>query len=151
MVLLFEVENAQQKKECIVGLAYQYFLLNQKLQFIVDDENAGKFLDQLLWSFPMNSFLPHVFNTQPKHEKIAVMVGSSWKEATVTFNLQSLKTAEGTIIIELLDKSDPIKEQRTRDKLSQYIQNGRPVSCHHWGRQILTPNDLLPRQEAPKG
>lgn len=145
MILFFEVTTPQSKKECIVGLAYQYSILNQNIQFLVEDEPAAKFLDQLLWNYPTSSFLPHTLGHHPKVEKIAIFTKAqiTWPAAEVTFNLQN-GPWEGKIVIELMDKTDAIKTQRSQEKWDAYVSQQRDPILKQWGRE-LTPGELLSR------
>lgn len=139
-VTFFEVATPQSKKECICSVAYKYFCQGKKLQFIVENEQAGTYLDQLLWSFPVESFLPHVFKEKPVNERIIISIGfnNSWKSDAL-FNLTNEPLLHFFDIIELYDKSTKEKEMRSKNNLEVYQAEGRPIKMNTWGSQSLNP------------
>lgn len=140
-LLFFEVSTPQQKKECISSVSHHHFIKGSKLLFIVEDERSGKFLDQLLWSFPPESFLPHTLAKIPKLERLMIAVKGEtlWKEADVIFNLQNeiLQCEESPkLVIEFFDKSDPERADRAKKRLEEYSSKGHPVKCVGWSSTL---------------
>lgn len=134
-VLFYVVTQPQQKKECICFLAHDGVMKGNNMQFIVEDDAAAKFLDQLLWTFPPESFLPHVVKKLPKQEKIAIFTKDDpkWEKAAVTFNLRSAPIENAKeVVIEILDKTDPSKEALSNSKLEHYQKEGKAISIFEW-------------------
>ncbi|MFA6915880.1 MAG: DNA polymerase III subunit chi [Parachlamydiales bacterium] len=134
-VTFFTVTTTAHKKECISAIAREYALKGKNLQFIVEDDNVAKFVDQLLWSFPAESFLPHTLKKVPSIEKIAIFTKNDpkWPKAETTFNLLSapLENESGDVL-ELLDKTDAAKEAASQSKLQHYKNAGIEVRHVSW-------------------
>lgn len=138
-ITFFEVATPQQKKECISALAREYALKGKHIQFIVEDDNVAKFVDQLLWSFPPESFLPHSLKRIPSIEKIAIFTKNDpkWNNADVTFNLLSTPLESGTSeVLELFDKTDPVKEAASQHKLKHYQGLGMHPRQVSWSNLV---------------
>ncbi|MGR3973422.1 MAG: DNA polymerase III subunit chi [Candidatus Rhabdochlamydia sp.] len=58
-VLFYSVKTNQAKFEKIVEVATTHFEKKEPLFFLIPNLAAAAFLDQLLWNFPSESFLPH--------------------------------------------------------------------------------------------
>lgn len=58
-VFLISAKNPQDKILKLGMIAKKYFNKKEALVFLVEDEKAANFLDNLLWEIPKESFLPH--------------------------------------------------------------------------------------------
>ena len=58
-VTFFPVKTTSAKLTKITNLAVDYFQRSEPILFFVQDEAAWDFLDNLFWSTPAESFLPH--------------------------------------------------------------------------------------------
>lgn len=146
-VVFFEVKGVGDKKEVLSDVAWRCFIKKQRILFVVQGEPAEKYLDQLLWSFPAESFLPHKVVHSSCDEPVAITSRNmeNWNKADVIFNLNTepiILTLQCKTIHELLDLSDPEKEAKGRQRLDYYLQHGMAVTCQPWG-QKLNDADLI--------
>lgn len=66
-----------------------HFHRGERLQLSVQGQEAAKYVDDLLWRLPEESFLPHQITHSPSNERIAITLGhDNFNQATVLFNLQ---------------------------------------------------------------
>jgi DNA polymerase IIIc chi subunit len=58
-IIFFPVTTTAAKLAKITQTAHLHFTRSDPLLFLVPDETAWKFLNELLWTMPPESFLPH--------------------------------------------------------------------------------------------
>ena len=103
-----------------------------------DSLQQSQQLDNQLWTFRENSFIPHQIydeNTPlPEHEK-TVLIGSQpapKKWQSLIFNLSSNYPADlskAERVLEILDNNEDLK-QAGRQRFRQYKQDGFDISTH---------------------
>lgn len=100
-----------------------------------DSPQHSEQLDNLLWTFRENSFIPHqIYDEQPDFED-TVLIGTQtapekWQK--LIFNLSSKYPDDLTKterILEILDNNEDLK-QAGRQRFRQYKQDGFDISTH---------------------
>jgi len=100
-----------------------------------DSPQHSEQLDNLLWTFRENSFIPHqIYDGQPDFED-TVLIGTQaapekWQK--LIFNLSSKYPDDLTKterILEILDNNEDLK-QAGRQRFRQYKQDGFDISTH---------------------
>lgn len=85
-VIFFQVKKGSEKLNKIYEIAKTHFLKKEKLLFVVDDEEAAKFLDDFLWKVP--TFLPHEIVQGPLNTWIGISFDKrNWNDAKVVMTL----------------------------------------------------------------
>lgn len=71
--VFFQVRTAQDKINRIIEASHFHFLKKEHLLFFVEDDRSLRYIDDLLWSLPKESFLPHqILSQKPEEELIAI-------------------------------------------------------------------------------
>jgi len=103
--------------ECI----RQHFQKGERLLVAVSSPEAAKYIDDLLWRLPEESFLPHC---SPSNERIAITLSQeNLNSATVLFNLQTAPYAmfeQYNTLYEFYDESQPSKAELSQQRLQAY-------------------------------
>src|SRR5437870_5041084 len=111
-IVFFPVRKIQSKLLKIVEVAHHHFNRKESLLITTLDQGALKFLDELLWKTPEESFLPHVIADEPCQELIVITnQRKNLNEASYIFNLSPTPLLFGNpkIIYELEDFTSPNK------------------------------------------
>lgn len=104
-----------------------------------DSLQQSQQLDNQLWTFRENSFIPHqlydeTMNTAPEYQK-TVLIGTQAapeKWQSLIFNLSSnypTDLSKTERVLEILDNNEDLK-QAGRQRFRQYKQNGFEISTH---------------------
>ncbi len=87
-VVFFQVADTASKLKRIAETARAHFCKKERFLFLVEDEKALQFVDELLWKFPDTSFLPHRAADEETEERIAITkTKSNVNGAPYAFNL----------------------------------------------------------------
>jgi DNA polymerase IIIc chi subunit len=70
--LFFQIKNNKTKLQRVIETVNYHFTNNDKLLLIAPDDASVKYLDDLLWKVPINSFIPHFVSTNQIDEKIVI-------------------------------------------------------------------------------
>jgi DNA polymerase IIIc chi subunit len=137
LVMFLEVDSANAKKECLITLTTRYFFAGWRLLFVVENEAAQSYLEQLLWAFPPELLLPHVISQQPCRDRIVITCRSdaNLNQADVIFNLRpdSLQApTPGKMLLELWDTSAPPRLELASQRYSLYQQQGHDLERQPW-------------------
>ncbi|MBI5346429.1 MAG: DNA polymerase III subunit chi [Chlamydiae bacterium] len=71
-VIFFQVKEIKTKILKIIQTTYRHFEKKEPLLIKVMDEPALKFVDELLWKTPIESFLPHVVSNTVCQDLIVI-------------------------------------------------------------------------------
>lgn len=66
------IKNKREKIAQIIKLALETYQKRESLLIRVKDLQAGHYLDEQLWSFSPESFLPHILTSSPTPELICI-------------------------------------------------------------------------------
>ncbi len=123
-IIFIKVKDNKTKLWQLCDRIRTHFLKGEFILVTVPNQEAANYLDDLLWRYPEDSFLPHrVLNRQAK-ERIAITLGiENVNNATILFNL--LPTAfipfnQFTTLYEFYDETHPTKVELSKQRLATY-------------------------------
>lgn len=123
-VVFFQVQDNQTKLNKIIESAHHHFRKKEPLLILVEDEKAEKFVDELLWKYPVSSFLPHIVADSPSNEFVVITkCKKNLNNARFAFNLcpTSLFLDEPfKIIYEFEDLTAPAKKNLSSQRFDTY-------------------------------
>lgn len=126
------VHQVKQKLTVICSLVEQHFQRAEKVLLLVPNEAAARYLDQLLWSHPPESFLPHTISSRPIAAAIVIsQEAQNLNQAQVLINLcPAISPIAGEFkqVFELFDCTDSAKEELSKKRLEAYQQLGYAVT-----------------------
>jgi DNA polymerase IIIc chi subunit len=73
-ILLFPVKSSKEKLFVLTKLAKEHFDKKEPLLFLAPNAVSAKFIDDLLWKTPEESFIPHKVIEEPCSELLAITV-----------------------------------------------------------------------------
>lgn len=130
-ILFLLVKSPQAKLQTLANVANHCFASKARLLFSVATDEAALYLDELLWKFSPESFLPHAIITKPSTELIAISVGlQNFNQASILFNLRPEPHPLVTsfpFIYELFDETHPNKRAQSELRKEAYLQQGLEV------------------------
>ncbi len=90
----------------------------------VSGHEAAKYIDDLLWRMPEESFLPHSIIDSPSNEHIAITLShENLNNASILFNLQTAPFAmfeQFSTLYEFYDESQPAKAELSQQRMKAY-------------------------------
>jgi DNA polymerase IIIc chi subunit len=109
--IFFQVSDPKQKIEKLISCCKEHYEKKEPIIIFAEDEKTIEYLDNLLWNFPKDSFLPHAVET-----KDFITITSSKKNisnASIAFNLcPTPLLLEGfRLLYDYEDLTSPIKKQ----------------------------------------
>ncbi len=113
-VTFFQVRSALEKQKKLVQIAQEYFEKKMPLLFKLESEEGIKYLDELLWRFPKESFLPHFISNAPSKELIILTLSDhNPNQSQTVFNLKKDPILETSFhqIYTFEDLSSSLKNQ----------------------------------------
>ena len=123
-VTFWQVANNQEKLATVCRLAHIHFARAERILIVAPNEAATHYLDQLLWTSPAESFLPHTVSVHPIAAAVVITtVLQNLNQAKILMNLCPVASAfakEFREVHELLDKTDPSKYQLSKDRHHAY-------------------------------
>ncbi len=128
-VIFYHVKDNQTKLNLICTKALEAFRDEKRLLIIVNSFQAAQYVDQLLWRFPPNGFMPHVIADTSTAEWIAITLQDQHNvnQATTLLNLSpsysslSLKMEE---VYEIYDETHSDKRALSEQRLKTYQSHG---------------------------
>lgn len=131
-ILFFTVKTTAAKLQALVQTAALHFSKKEKLQIVVPDEPTLAFVDNLLWSQPKESFLPHSTGALlPFQDLIFLSLPvPSLETYPIIFNLCQAPyppLPSTKILYELEDLTHPQKAAAFQTKFKQYQKAGFPL------------------------
>lgn len=105
---------------------YHHYLKKEAVFISVADQKVAEFLDDLLWSWPKESFLPHAIHSKDTQVCISD-APENINQALVLFNLQGQASPiadKFSIIYDLFDESSPERQQLSKKRLEHYQKKG---------------------------
>lgn len=131
-VQFHSVSDNNSKLNKIAHTVHNHFNKHESVLIYVPSDEAAAFINQLLWKFPHDSFLPHVIAKGPVDEKVAITtIAANINKASVLINLVSSipeHASEFSIIHELMDLTHPAKEELSKKRLEEYSKKNWDVT-----------------------
>lgn len=130
-VIFLSVKDNASKIARICETVHHHFELKEHLLILVPSEEAAKYIDQLLWRFPEESFLPHSYTNKASKDLVTITTQlKNLNESSILFNLcpeVSLISQEFKKIYDLFDETHPQKLQLSQQRESIYHTRGYHV------------------------
>jgi len=126
-------QEARQLFAC--RLAEKAYQKKHQIYILVNSMAAAEQLDQLLWTFQDDSFLPHEIYSQNTPLSAPIQIGTSGYPATcdTLFNLTSAlpdNIEHFSRIIEIVPNNEN-ERQQARDRFRLYRQKGYSLQTHN--------------------
>lgn len=119
-----EVSDNQTKTRLLCETIQNQYQLGHSVLVTVANDEAARYVDELLWRFPKESFLPHQIIQKAAPQKIAITTKlENLNKATVLFNLcpaASPICGQFEDVYEFFDKTHPDKERQSEEKREAY-------------------------------
>lgn len=130
-VCFIRVTDNTSKLQKLCAVIHEHFIKKDKVLIVVSSIEAAKYIDQLLWRMPEESFVPHAIAKGTTKEHIAITTNlSNINGASVLVNLlPNVHPSPGPVdlIYELLDLTSKEKEEISRNKQETYRNAGHIV------------------------
>lgn len=126
-VIFIPVSTNQNKISCICTTIQRHFEQGQSILIRVSNETAEKYVDNLLWKHPEESFLPHVATTVPTDDRVIITQDmKNLNNSSILFNLstQPFLSDEFEVIYELYDETHHEKLLQSQSRRRIYKENG---------------------------
>lgn len=131
-IFFLSITTNQQKIKIIFDTIQNHFEKGETTLVIAPSKQAMEYLDDLLWKFASDSFLPHIQSQSACSDKIVITsLYQNLNGAKILFNLcpEICPIAhEFETIYELFDKTHPEKEKQAEQRSQTYRQQGFHVS-----------------------
>lgn len=130
-VNFFLVKENSAKLNLIQRSATHYFGLGIPLLFLVPNEESASYVDDFLWKFPPEGFLPHSILKKPSKDLIGITtIHENFNQAKVLFNLCpdfSPLSKSISLIFDFMDETHPLKHQQSLQRKEKYLEEGFKV------------------------
>ncbi len=128
-VIFFTIKDSSAKVRALIQTVSSHFMRKEKIQIIVPEKNSLEFVDNLLWTQPKESFLPHSTEVLlPFQDLIFLSLPlPSVEPYPIVFNLCPAPynpTPSLKILYELEDLTHPQKAAAFQSKFKQYQKAG---------------------------
>ncbi|MBA2367850.1 MAG: DNA polymerase III subunit chi [Candidatus Protochlamydia sp.] len=126
-VIFFKIKDNREKVQFICTKAEEAYRQEKKLLILVPTEEAGQYVDSLLWRLPESSFLPHLLSKSPANEWIIITtLAENLNQAPRLLNLsaEASKILHFEDIYEIFDETAPDKLQASKEKIASYQASG---------------------------
>lgn len=123
-VIFIQVESNAEKVASLCQIVQKYFSSEEKVLIFVSSSQAANYVDQLLWKYPEESFLPHQVAESKTQERVAITTQSiNVNEASILLNLSGVLCpiySQFQKVYELMDKTDKEKLQLSKKRYEAY-------------------------------
>lgn len=130
-VTLLKVSDNQAKLQRICETIRQHFESGNAVIVFVPNQDAAKYVDELLWRMPEESFIPHaISNTSSKDPIVITTEPKNLNQAKIMLNLcPGISPLSGDFqsVYDLIDETHPSKVELSAQRLAAYKSNGFSV------------------------
>lgn len=131
-ITFIKVMNNTAKLQRLSDIVHDTFMKSKKCIIFTDTPNAAKYIDDYLWKFPQDSFIPHVIANQKTDERVVItneMANLNQAEVAINLTAEALSNLECGIqeIFELYDLTSQEKENISKQKLASYTSRNVPL------------------------
>lgn len=127
-VIFLSITTNQQKIASICQHVQKHFDRSEPILILAPSEQAVQYLDDMLWKFPEDSFLPHEASQASSKEKIVITtVHQNLNQSKILMNLcpEPCPIAEQfETIYELYDQTHSDKVEQSKRRHEAYVQKG---------------------------
>lgn len=130
-IFFLTVKDTENKLKKICLTVKEHFNRRERILITAPDDASAKYIDQLLWRLPQESFIPHVLSYQPVNEAVVVTTTlHNLNEASILINLcpscsPILHLFQTTY--ELFDHTTPGKAALSQQRYDTYLNAGYSV------------------------
>lgn len=133
-VIFYTVKDAASKVSALLSCVDRHFLQKEKIKVLVPDGNALKFVSDLLWKEPKESFRPHsLVSPTPYQELILLSLPlPADDDYTVLLNLAPtpyIPSPKVKLLYELEDTGHPQKAALFQKKFQVYQKAGYTIAA----------------------
>jgi DNA polymerase IIIc chi subunit len=125
-VVLLEVTSNQKKISLLFDILKNHFEKKEHIILFVADDKSMKYVDELLWKIPEQSFLPHSCHNDKTDDFIIITKKrDNLSGAKFAFNLSPtpLLQKEFLVIYDFDDKTAPHKKMLSQKKFQAYKES----------------------------
>lgn len=130
-ITFWQVTDVKQKLDLLCRLVQHHFLQAERVLIAVPNDAAARFVDQLLWTSPPESFIPHAVTEIPLAAAVVITCApSNLNEAQILINLCpgiSPVLEKFRMIHELMDETDSSKQQLSIERQTRYEAMGKTI------------------------
>lgn len=122
-IVLYTVTTSQKKILSLFQTVKVHFEKKEPVIIYVSDEKSLTYVDELLWKYPEDSFLPHCIASKKIKDQIVItMSRENLNQAKFAFNLcpTPILNREFTIIYDFDDKTSPHKRMLSQKRFEAY-------------------------------
>jgi len=123
-IQLLKVKSNQEKLSKLCQTVKYHFDRHERLLIAVPNDEVARYLDNLLWRFPPESFLPHkVVSKESDFPIVITTTMENLNRASILINLlpgANPICLQFDTIYEIYDETDPVKENLSRERLTAY-------------------------------
>lgn len=132
---VLEREDTLSRLQFACRLAGKILALQQQLSILVEDQSAAEDINQLLWDYPPESFIPHGLESAEDKETQPVVISTTDevpKPISICINLRRQSPtnhADLNRLVEVVCQNDGVLAT-TREKYKFYRQQDYPLQSH---------------------
>lgn len=127
-IVFFQIKDIKSKLIKIIQIAMHHFENSENLLLQVQDEPSLRFVDELLWKLPQESFLPHVISEKACKDFIVLTKSKeNLNSSFYLFNLcQDVTEIDKSfkVIYDFDDQTSLIKQQKSQKRFNFYKELG---------------------------
>lgn len=124
-VTFFQVRTSEEKLRCVCKCVEHAFYQKQRVLIRVANQQVASYIDDLLWRYSHESFIPHVVSESPIQAAVVITTqDENLNEAQVLLNLKQDPYQQKPLpaqIYELMDLSDESKKRFSEERKSTYL------------------------------
>ncbi|MFY7842469.1 MAG: DNA polymerase III subunit chi [Rhabdochlamydiaceae bacterium] len=110
-------------------VAQKHFLAKENLVFLMQDEKSLTFLDDFLWKFPQDSFLPHICHSTKDETALSIILSKEYQPLSMhcVFNLTTKPVSATKYIKKVYEFEEinvPDKKAQAQEKYQFYRNQG---------------------------
>lgn len=121
-ISFLKVHDNTKKVQRLLEVIHHHFYKGDRILVVVPNMTAGSYINDLLWSTPPESFIPHVMTDAPSADSLVItQKKENLNKATVVINLTPGIWEESvSYLYELMDRTSKEKEILSHNKIKQY-------------------------------
>lgn len=131
MIYFLKVKDNSIKIQRLCKVIQELFLQRKRVLVLAPTMEAAIYLNQLLWKYAEESFLPHVYSDMPSKEAVVITTDKeSANKAEIQINLcaQPYESyGKFECMYEFFDETSPEKAEQSKQRYSWYKEKGAEV------------------------
>lgn len=131
-IYFIEVKDNQTKTRKLCETLQHHYIQGHSILVLAPSDEAARYVDELLWRYPKESFLPHQIIQKPASNKVAITkVQENLNKAQILFNLcpqASPHCEQFETVYEFQDGTTPEKLQQSKERKAFYENKGLKVA-----------------------